>query len=362
MSRRAFSQALPLAAGSLVAGLAAPPAAAAAPAYLSTFDQRRYFAYPHQNAFFDGGRKVVLGQIDGPGRSSLWVQDIGGGAARRIGSFTFPTTRDYVYYDIADSRPLLATSDTTSLWTIDLAQATPTPRRLYTPPPGNSLDDIVSVRHDAGEVLAAYRPTGANSPTTVVRVRVGDGAATRLFSKGFRANHLQHSPRDPAWFGFSRDDRGNRDRVWGCHPSAAPGGRLLWDQRSPSGGELLVGHEVWCHHDLSVLVVAYPASPGSPKGLYQVRPDGTSRLVQAGDDYRHCNVRRDGRYAVVDTRGGGILLVDMAGRLPPRRLADTRATTHPRHAHPHFTPDGTRVVYTDTDASNQVRVAVVPIA
>jgi hypothetical protein len=232
---------------------------------------------------------------------------VGPGHRRRDGQedreLHVPGTRDYVYYDIAEDRGLLAASDTTSLWTIDLTRAAAAPRRLYTPPPGNSLDDLVSVRHDASTVLAAYRPTGANSPTTVVRVRVGDGAATRLFSKNFRANHLQHSPHDPAWFGFARD-QGNRDRVWGYHPSAAPGGRLLWDQRSPSGGELLVGHEVWCRHDLSVLVVAYPASPGSPRGLYQVRPDGTSRLVQSSDDYRHCNVRRDGRFAVVDTRGG----------------------------------------------------------
>jgi hypothetical protein len=56
------------------------------------------------------------------------------------------------------------------------------------------------------------------------------------------------------------------------------------------------------------------------------------------------------------------VLIDMAGRLRPRQLADTRATTHPRHVHAHFTPDGTRVVYNDTNASNQVRVAVVPIA
>ena len=207
--RRAFNKSLSLAAGALVVGAAvgspARRAAAAAPTYLSTFGQQRYFTYPHQNAFFDGGRKVVLGQVDGPGRSSLWVQDIGGGTARRIGSFTFPGTRDYVYYDIADSRPLLATSDTRSLWTIDLAQATPTPRRLYTPPRGNSLDDLVSIRHDASAILAAYRPTGANSPTTVVRVRVSDGAATRLFSKTFRANHLQYSRNDPTWFGFARD-------------------------------------------------------------------------------------------------------------------------------------------------------------
>jgi hypothetical protein len=272
-----------------------------------------------------------------------------------------PGTRDFVYYDIAESRRLLAVSDTSSLWTVDLAQTTPTIRKLYTPPAGQSLDDLVSIRSDASTILAAFRPTGANHPTTVVRIRVSDGAATTLFTKYFRANHLQYSPNNSAWFGFARD-QGNRDRVWGWHQTIAPVGKLLWNQKSATGGDLLVGHEVWCRHDLSLLVVAYPASPGMPRGLYQVRPDGTSRVVRASDNYVHCNVSRDGRFAVVDTTTGGIVVIDMAGQTPPRELADTRIAPHPRHPHPHFTPDGTKIIYNDTNSANQIRVAMVPVA
>ena len=359
ISRRRFTSSLLLGAGALAAGLA-PGRAAAAPIYLSAFDQQRYFTYPHQNGFFDGGRKVVLGQIDGPGRSSLWVHDIAAERSRKLAAFTRADGRDFVYYDIAESRLLLVTSDVRSLWTIDLADGSPAPRRLFTAPAGHELDDIVSISHDASTVLAAYRPIGRNYPTTVVRVRVSDGRATFLFQKGFRANHLQHSPHDPTWFGFSRD-QGNTDRIWGHHPTAAPTGRLLWSQRSPTGGELRVGHEVWCRHDLSILVIAYPSSPGGPRGLYQVRPDGSSRLVQASDSYSHCNVRRDGRYAVVDAGSGAVILIDMTGRIRPRQLADTRFAPHPRHPHPHFTPDGSKVIYNDTDASRRVRVAMVPI-
>lgn len=84
--------------------------------------------------------------------------------------------------------------------------------------------------------------------------------------------------------------------------------------------------------------------------------------MQASDTYVHCNVRRDGRLAVVDTTKGGIVLMDMAGQIPPRQLAAARFAPHPRHPHPHFTPDGTKVIYTDTSALNQVRVVMVPIA
>lgn len=365
MTRRLFNKALPLAAGGLVAGsafgLTLRPAASATPVYLTTFDQQRYLAYTHQNAFFDSGRKVVLGQIVGSGKSSLWLHDIPNKTSRQIASFTMPSSRNFIYYDIAEGRRLLAVSDLTSLWIIDLAQTAWTPRKLYTPPSGNALDDLVSIRSDGSTVLAAYRPDGANSPTTVVQIRVSDGAVTPLFTKPFRANHLQYSRNNQSWFGFARD-QGNRDRVWGYHRTEGPGGKLLWNQKSATGGDLLVGHEVWCRHNLSILVVAYPASPGSPRGLYQVWPNGTSRLVQASDNYVHCNVRRDGRYAVVDTTTGGVVLIDMAGQVPPRQLADTGIAPHPCHPHPHFGPDGTKVLYTDTNASKQVRVAVVPIA
>jgi hypothetical protein len=364
ISRRRFNEALLLGAGTLAAGaillIPANPATAAA-TYLSTFDQQRYYTYPHQNGFFDGGRQVVLGQMGSAGRASLWVHDIPAGTSRKIADFVLPGTRNHVYYDVAENRPVLAASDITALWTVDLAQAVPMLRKLYTPPPGNSLDDIVSINADASTILAAYRPSGANYPTTVVRVGAGDGRATLLFTKNFRANHLQYSPNDPSWFGFARD-QGNINRVWGCHPIAAPQGKLLWNQKSPTGGDLRVGHEVWCRHDLSLVVVAYQSSPGTPPGLYQVWPDGRSRLVQAADNYVHCNISRDGRYAVVDTTTGGVVLVDMAGKASPRELADTRIAPHPRHPHPRFTPDGSQIIFTDTNASNQTRVAMVAVA
>ncbi len=363
ISRRTFGGILPLAAGALagggVLGLGAGTASAA-PSYLSSFGQQRYFTYPHLNGYFDRGRKIVLGQIDGRGKSSLWVQSIDGGASRKIGSFTFPAGRDFVYYDIGEDRWLLAASDTKSVWTIDLRQSYPSPRKLYTAPAGNSLDDLVSVRDDGSAILAAYRPNGRNSPTTVVRINVSNGAVTRLFSKDFRANHLQYSHYDQGWFGFSRDE-GNIDRIWGYQSSSAPTGRLLWNQRSPSGGALRVGHEVWCRDRLAILAVAYRSSPGAPKGLYLVQPNGSSRLIQSGNNFLHCNIRRDGRFALVDTVAGEVILIDMAGRAKPRKIAQTRLAAHPRHPHPHFTRGGSKVVYNDTNASNQVRVALLSI-
>lgn len=344
------------------AGLGARPAEAAAPIYLSGFARNRYFAYSHNNAFFAGGRKVVLGQRDGPGKASLWARDFLTGINTKIADFEVPVTRDYIYYDVSDDGRLLVASDLTTLWAIDLTAATPTRRRLYTAPPGNELDRLASVRFDAGAVLTGYRPIDATKPGTAVRVRVSDGRATQIFTKAFGITHLQYSPKDVSWIGFA-PGQGARSKVWGYNRLLAPGGRLLWDQMGADGRELLVGHTVWCRHALSALTVAYGSSPGSPRGLYEVRVDGGVRLVQEADDYSHCNVSRDGRRAVVDTDGGGIVLVDMVGLVPPRLLARTRCLTHPAHPHPAFTPDGSKVIFTDTEAATgRTRVAMIPIA
>ncbi|MFO1075436.1 MAG: hypothetical protein U1E17_22600 [Geminicoccaceae bacterium] len=365
LSRRRFGQGLALAAGAAVAGSLIPRPAlgrAVAPTALSAFGQQRYFAYPHQNAFLDGGGGMVLGQLDGANRASLWLHEVAGGGSARIAGFTLPAGYGgFIYYDIAEARPLLAASDQRAVWLIDLAHTPFTARRLYTAPAGHTLDDLVSIRRDGSAVVTCHRPTGRSSPSTIVRIDTGSGAVTSLCTKWFLAHHWQHSPFDQSWLGFSRD-QGNRQRIWGHHPRLAPSGRLLWNQRSPTGGELLVGHEVWCRHELSILAIAYRRSPGSPRGLYQVWPDGRSRLVQAADNFAHCNVSRDGSKAVVDTTTGGIVLIDLSARAAARQLADTRmGAKHPYHAHPHFTPDGRKIVYTDTNAAGQVRVAMVPI-
>lgn len=363
LSRREFSKNLAISVSSIAAGGMLMPRSAeanVAKTYLSAIGQQRYFAYPHQNPFIDGGARMVLGQLDGPSRASLWLVGLGGGSGARIGTFALPAGRNFVYYDIAEGPKLLAASDMRSLWTASLARTPFTLRRLYTAPAGHQLDDLVSINRDGSAIVTAYRPLGRSAPTTAVRIRTGDGAATPLFTKSFYANHWQHSPSNETWIGFSRD-QGNRDRVWGYHPSAAPAGRLLWNQRSPTGGELLVGHEVWCRHDLSILAIAYRRSPGSPRGLYQIWPDGRRRVVHAANNYSHCNISRDGRRAVVDTTTGGIVVIDMSGRAVARQLADTgMRNSHPFHAHPHFTPDGRRIVYTDTNGAGQVRVTMIP--
>ena len=43
------------------------------------------------------------------------------------------------------------------------------------------------------------------------------------------------------------------------------------------------------------------------------------------------------------------------------KIADTYVRNmHPYHAHPHFTPDGRKIIYTDTNAAGQVRVTMIP--
>jgi hypothetical protein len=76
----------------------------------------------------------------------------------------------------------------------------------------------------------------------------------------------------------------------------------MWDETLADEGVGYVGHERWAFHTAGELAVAYPESPGRPRGLYFVdAATRRARLVSASDYDWRCNISRDGAWAVVDT-------------------------------------------------------------
>ena len=181
---------------------------------------------------------------------------------------------------------------------------------------------------------------------------------------------MHFCPHDDGWIGFCREGATETvfDRVWGWHALHAPEGCVLFDQRSEEPGNLLcVGHERWCFHDTSALVVAYGVSPGGPRGLYELYADNRpQRLVSQGDRDWHCSPSQDGRWAVVDTSGphdapgrgwensaangirvSDILIIDMASG--ERRCLARHVAWGGEHPHPIFCPDGAEIFYNERD-------------
>lgn len=319
--------------------------------------ENAHLTYPHGSGF--RGERILLsahdpatgrdtGIIDASDGHVLWGQR---GDA------------ELVWFDCAGD--LLATASGGSVEVLDLSAASPVSRVLFEAPEGSTLDGLLSVRPD-GLAVAVVETTGERR--RLLEVDVASGEVTEMCAVDWWANHVVYSPFDPTWVGFAHEGPTLEipDRMWAWHPAHGPAPFL--DQRAIAdrpGSFVAVGHERWLHHDLGAIVVAYGASEAGPRGLYVAHPDGRPpKLVSAGERFWHCDVSRDGRFAVVDTKGpfdlpgrawpdrepvvSDVVLVELStGELT--RLARTHGHNHPKHPHPVFAPDGTSVLFNHTD-------------
>ncbi|KRV50648.1 hypothetical protein AQ490_16815 [Wenjunlia vitaminophila] len=335
-----------------------------------------HLPYPHTNGFHHGGERLVLARyspaVGGTGLSS--VRWRGPTTDERPLCELPPSTPGPggpVWPDVALAAERAAFTWNGTLYVLDLESGTL--ERLYAAADGHTLQDLCSITAEGDRVVVMEHPLHQRVPVRCLEVSL-TGQVRQLFATGWFANHPCHSPHDQSWLAYSHEGPACdvRDRVWAWHPDHAPDGACVYDQ-----GPLAVGHERWMFHDLGAVVCAYGVSEAGPRGLYMVHPDGRgARLVSGGERDWHCDISRDGRWAVVDTTGphdapgrgwdnaghtSDVLLVEVATGTRTV-LARTGADSHPRHPHPVFTPDGTSVLYNAGDpATGAVAVAVVPL-
>jgi hypothetical protein len=333
---------------------------------VTDFGENRYLAYPHSNGFADGGASLVIGQIEEK-TVSLWKRHLASGKETRLGVFPVPgePPRKVIWFDIAGdvNRMIAAVGD--ALWLFDLTTLD-TPKVIYRAPAPYSLNSLSSITADGRQALVGLHLEGQSHKA--VRVDLQAGGQRVVIEHPWFANHFHFSPADPNWIGYCHEGptEGIPDRVWAFHPTHAPQGRCLFDQASAEPPKrLCVGHERWAFHAPSALAVAYGVSPAGPRGLYEVFVDGRpARLVSPGERDWHCDVSRDGRWAVVDTTGphdapghgwqdardiSDILLVDM--KTGTRQfLARSHQAMHPRHPHPVFSPDGATIFFNEAES------------
>lgn len=331
---------------------------------LCDFASTRYLGYPHSNQFADAGASLIFGQIEAK-TISLWKRHLVSGDEVRLG--TFPVNAEppakVIWFDVAyDANRMIAAVDHAVLL-FDLQTSTG-PREVYHAPAPYVLDRLVSITADGRWMIVVLHIEGMRH--RALRIDLQTGEELVLADHPWFANHFHFSPADPAWVGYAHEGATETipDRVWAWHAQQAPRGRCLFDQMSDQPPKrLCIGHERWAFHNVSAVAVAYGVSPAGPRGLYEVFPDRPARLISAGQRDFHCDVSRDGRWAVVDTTGphdapgrgwenaGGIsdiLIVDM---VTGRRefLARSHQHLHPRHCHPVFSPDGSSIFYNEAE-------------
>jgi hypothetical protein len=342
------------------------------------FDANRYIGYPHSNGFADSGQSLVVGQLESSA-VSLWKMDRASLSSVHLGTFPIsePPPNKVIWFDVAADANQMIASANQSILQWDLNRIGP-PIEVYRAEAPWLLDQLLSITADARQMVVSIRHRD-HGVSRGVLVNLSTGKAETIIEVPWFANHFHFCPADPNWIGFAHEGPTEKipDRTCVWHAMHAPQGRCVFDQASDDPAtHLCVGHERWTHHDVSALTIGYGVSPAGPRGLYEVFADGRpARLISGGDRDFHCDVSRDGRFAVIDTTGphdapgkgwenaqdvSDIFIVDMTtGRR--QFLARSHLNLHPRHAHPVFTPDASMIFYNEAESGgDRNRIMQVP--
>ncbi|MDR2675913.1 MAG: IPT/TIG domain-containing protein, partial [Opitutaceae bacterium] len=239
-------------------------------------------------------------------------------------------------------------------------------RLVYEGPAGWQISQTVNLANDASASFARIYNINDNTDGRILKIDNATGAAETLLVPEFATDHVHCSPFDNDWVMFSNatDDR-TLSRIWAWHAAEAPAGVQLFVQKSADDRDLYTGHERALFNNRSAVTVVYPGSSGTPRGLYEIGFDRSFRVASPDADRRdwHCNISRDGRWAVVDTQeAGGVSRIVAVNFTTGARqvLCRTSATDHPWHPHPHISPDNKWVVFNDANLKKVVALEIDP--
>jgi hypothetical protein len=309
-----------------------------------------FFAYPHHNGFL-GGEPVLAKYAGGTQYFILYNPEDGRESV--LGSVT--GLARFAYYDIAENG-LAAVEAGNAVVLVDLSGVAPN-RVLYKAPADCRLH-MPTIRPDASAVAVTLEKKDGAGEYQLVSIEVESGRAATLMTKPFLLNHAQFSPFAPDWIMVSHEGSASqvKDRLWGWHATLAPDGKNLFaPQTGANGRSLMLGHERPLWHGEGQVFCVYAASSGKPAGLYEVDFSGRARVVSEGDAW-HCDISRDGKWAVVDTQGDGaagdIVAVNCRTGARVTLVEKIAYTRHPWHPHPRISPDGKWVIYNNAAENN----------
>jgi Tol biopolymer transport system component len=335
---------------------------------LTEFAQNRSLGYPHCNVFTRNGRYMVVASED-ENTSALWRLDLSSGEEKKI--CEFKRSERMTYYDLAEDGEILVVTTSLALWLYRLDDCSLLATHYPALNDGYQVDHLPSITADGRDVVVGISQDGRYSG---YHLDVASGKGRVLFEKAWHANHFHFSPRDRNWIAFSHEGRADQisDRMWAWHSTLAPEGKCVFDQASTGVAPFLViGHERWCFHDTSAVVVAFAGNPVLERGVYEVYLDGrAARQVYQGSAL-HANISPDGRWLVVDTLGpydtmnwtegpppgpwpwglhSDVVVVDR--KTGARRLVAPSliGNCHPAHPHPAFSPDGRYIFFNEAEA------------
>ncbi|MDR1280812.1 MAG: hypothetical protein LBK99_08315 [Opitutaceae bacterium] len=330
-----------------------------------------YFTYPHSNGFWrsdknwDANTFVVGRESEGSNTLSLMEFDPATGHHRPLAA----SENTNSFYCITDAGLAIASTkrSNNALVLLDLTGRQPN-RILTTAPAGTQIShgaDILPDGSKAAFALWKWKP----KEFKLQEIDIATGAVSTRMTVDWTINHVHYHPFDPSWISLCNEvggaPKGQRplDRIWAWHPTLAPQGKRMFDPHDDQGRPILITHERALYHKPGVIGDVVSPSPGQPRGLWEVNYDGTRRVIAEGKGFQHCNISRDGRWAVADvvnqqdrTTMETCLIDFRTGK--KEVLYAGRATKHPWHAHPHISPDGKYVILNDSSLLRAVALEI----
>lgn len=254
-----------------------------------------YFTYPHSHGFLPDGRAVLASPGDVGGRPGVvyLAFDPAGGDAEQVASVSGAR----MYYAISKGG-LMVVPRKFGAVAVDLTREGARPRELFNED-GWTVAGDCEISPDGSRALFTRSHYEAPRADTLDVFDMARGELTRLLAPGWQMDHAHFSPHDPNWICYCNNDAKQFRRMWVHHPEEAPEGRHIFEQKRADGKIFVVSHERAMFHKNAMITIAHGSSSATPRGLYEVGFDGSTRLLSESNQDFHCNISRDGRWAVV---------------------------------------------------------------
>lgn len=216
---------------------------------------------------------------------------------------------------------------------------------------GVLLDDAPSP-----QAAASRKVEGA-----VWAIDLATGAMHTVVTTPFRVGHVEANPWVPGELLYCHETGGDApQRMWIVKADGS-GNRPLFVE----GPTDWVTHETFADRDHVMFNIMghTPTLRKRPTGVavINLRTDAVEMVGQEPDGrgFWHSNATPDGRLAVADDFEGNITVIDR--RTGERALVSTGHVMKPDHAHPNFSPDGTRILIESGRLSGGTRLDLVTI-
>lgn len=329
-----------------------------------------YFTYPHSNGFLNTSKFVYI-NFENKSQNKLRSFDLSNGSSEDISSLK----NNRMYYCVSKDSIILSTK----FGMIRVDRESRVEKRLNFPQ-GFVVSSDNDIMADGSKALLTRNAADGAFQSELTTVDTRSGEPRVILAPQFRIDHAHFCPKDPSWVFFCKNNSSREpDRLWAWHEKHAPQGRNIFNQMI-DGKLLLAGHERAMFHKPAVLFIGFGSSYSTARGLYEVDFEGRSKLLSPGNRDLHCNISRDGRWAVValmgtfsptderpsanylgGDRGYGLIDTMIVNLRTGRRrflFRTTQAPKQPYEPQPSISPNGDWVLIKDSLEQNVVMLKI----